>query len=151
MIYLCLVTLVEVLGIVDLSLHTWIRYCYARFSLLYLYSDEFDQQSLNSLISDCVGGYSFGPCGDLCSNLKHIRDAGHAMLWLVGLSIALTAISAVCVVVLVCTSNRFMSIVAKILLPTGMVVWIFGTVVYIALFERLVIMQAMRVWRGAWD
>lgn len=136
-VYLLFVTLVELIGIVDLSLHTWIRYCDARFSLTYLYSDEFTDVSLSDLIDDCYDGYTDGPCGDVCSNLKHIRDAGNTMLWLGAISIALTAISAVSVVILVFTSKRFMGIAARLLLPTGMAIWIIGTVVYIALFAQV--------------
>jgi len=135
--YICLVVSVELIGIVDLALHSWIRYCEVRFGLKEIYSDDFEDENLGDLVSDCVSGYSSEDCGDICSNLKHLRDAGNVMEWLGALAIVFTGISAICMIVLAFSHKRIIAILTKILLPMGMVMWVIGTVVYIGLFAEV--------------
>jgi uncharacterized membrane protein len=128
-VYLGMVMVVEVLGIVDLSLHSWIRYCGARFGLKSAYSEGADA-SFSDLSDACdVIDLSDTPCGDYCSNITYMKNAGVIMQILGAFAIVLTAVSAVFVTLQLLFSRRLISKIAKSLLPIGMALWILGTVI----------------------
>jgi len=134
--YICVAVIAELAGIVDLVLHYWIWYCGVKFSLTNAYDGPF-KMSLSSLADDCVSGYSSEDCGDICTNIKHLRDAGNVMEWLGALAIVFTGISVFCMVLLVFIPKRFLVILTKVLLSMGMMMWVIGTVVYIGLFAEV--------------
>jgi hypothetical protein len=136
--YLSLVAIVEIVGIVDLCLHTWIRYCRTRFGLTSAYS-KYDDETLSVLIDLCDDDTSDGPCGDLCSNLKYLRDAGIEMQVLGAFAIVFTAASAVLIILQLFFSKQLIPKIAKSLLPIGMGLWILGTIICIALYVRVIV------------
>jgi hypothetical protein len=124
-----MVVVVEVLRIVDLSMHSWIRYCGTLFCLKSVYS-EGAHASFSDLSDACdVIDLSDTPCGDYCSNITYMKNAGVIMQILGAFAIVLTAVSAVFVTLQLLFSRRLISKIAKSLLPIGMALWILGTVI----------------------
>jgi hypothetical protein len=124
---------VEVIGIVDLSLHTWIRYCGTRFGLKGAYG------SLDLSFSDIkdlcdIFEVSDTSCGNYCSNIDYMNDVGVIMQVLGAFAIVLTAVSAAFVILLLFFSKQFIPKVAKSILPIGMGLWVLGTLICIALY-----------------
>ena len=92
---------------VVVALHTWIRYCRTRFGLASACSEGADA-SFSDLSDACdIVDLSDTPCGDFCSNINYMKNAGVIMQVLGAFAIVLTAISAVSVTLQLFFSRRF--------------------------------------------
>lgn len=90
-IYFISAGLAVVMGIVVISLHSWVRYCDSHISLTEIRFRDYEH-TVSHLLDHHSEAPDHGLCGDYYLNLKRFQDAGVVVMWLGSLSTVFTVI-----------------------------------------------------------
>ena len=136
--YLITALIIAVLCLVDLLLNEWVEYCFLEIGLNE-YSFDGDARSLSSAVNElCPSASSSFFCGDPCENMTKLRNAGAVMDGMGYAALASIVLLMLRMILLILKPNRTCGgIVMRIVLIGSTVVWIVGTIVYIALYSSV--------------